>query len=88
MTREPYQMTLATQKFHRFQGPRGHCYTALAVAKLGLFVHAPWSTFHLVGAAVASRLLRKMSIACAIEAIAFDRQLSDTRCSRSSLFET
>ncbi len=46
------------------------------------------SGFHLAGPAVASRLAKNASIACAIEPTVLVRQFSDTRCSRSPLFET
>ena len=45
-------------------------------------------TFHLPGPAVASRLAKNASIACAIDPTVRFRQFSDTRCSRSPLFET
>src|SRR3954471_24052905 len=40
------------------------------------------------GTADTMRLAKKASIACATDPTDFDRQLSDTRCSRSLLFET
>src|SRR5215216_5691901 len=73
-------------------------YTVAAVAKLGLgppagrvfslpLRNAHW-TFHLPGPVVASRLAKNASIAWAIAPTVRHRQLSDTRCSRSALFET
>src|SRR3954470_6702791 len=44
--------------------------------------------FQRAGADDTKRLAKKASIACATDATVFDRQLSDTRCSRSLLFET
>ena len=69
-------------------------YTVVAVAKLGLGLaygalftqlsrHAH-SIFHLP----ASLLAKNVSIACAIDPTVLFRQFSDTRCSRSPLFET
>src|SRR6185436_16614599 len=73
-------------------------YTVAAVAKLGLgppdgtlFSLPPRNahyTFHLPGPAVACRLAKNVSIACAIDPTVRFRQFSDTRCSRSPLFET
>src|SRR6476619_4217183 len=45
-------------------------------------------TFYLPGPAVASRLAKNVSIACAIDPTVRFRQFSDTRCSRSPLLET
>ena len=69
-------------------------YTVVAVAKLGLglvydtlFAQLPrdaHAIFHLP----ASLLAKKASIACAIDPTVLFRQFSDTRCSRSPLFET
>ena len=73
-------------------------YTVAAVAKLGLGppdgtlfslpLRDAHRTFHLPGPAVASRLAKNASIACAIDPTVRFRQFSDTRCSRSPLFET
>jgi hypothetical protein len=73
-------------------------YTVAAVAKLGLPqwngalftppLHNFQLDFHLPGPAVASRLAKKASIAWAIDPTVLVRQFSDTKCSRSPLFET
>src|SRR6516164_9731218 len=67
-------------------GPRGVFYSAVAVAKLGL---RPASyLFDSDCPAVARRLAKNASMACATDPTVRDRQLSETRCSRSSLLET
>jgi len=44
--------------------------------------------FQFAGPADTMRRPRKVSIACATDPTVFDRQLSETSCSRSLLFET
>src|SRR5882757_10172063 len=62
-------------------------YRIAAVAKLGL-PPSDRFRFQFAGPAVARRLAKKASIACAIDPTVRERQFSDTRCSRSPLFET
>src|SRR5689334_8450017 len=76
---------IPARNFSRFIGLGAEFYSVVAVAKLGL--HCP-PAFQLPGPAVAKRLAKKASIACATEPALRERQPSDTRCSRSSLFET
>src|SRR5665647_18397 len=78
--------------FDRFPGRVGSFYRTAAVAKLGLAAAALMSFRfagpQFAGPARATRLARKTSMACAIDPTVRERQLSDTRCSRSPLFET
>src|ERR1700737_114203 len=83
--------TLAATEFQAIPNALPPFYKAAAVAKLGPskppqmtpFVHLPRAD-----PAVASRLARKTSIAWPIAATVLERQLSETRCSRSPLLET
>src|SRR3979411_1506844 len=68
------------------QGLGGIFYRTAAVAKLGL--PPPLYAFQLACPALASRLAKKTVITCAIEPTVRDRQVSETRCSRSPLLDT
>src|SRR4051794_14694333 len=60
-------------------------YRTAAVAKLGLARCKP-RIFQFAEPADTMRLAKKASIACATDPTVLERQLSDTRCSRSLLF--
>src|ERR1700733_14423478 len=87
VTRQWIKWQTISAIYFRDSGHLAVVYKAAAVAKLGLGSRLPVSS-HFAGPAVASRLARNTSIACAIAPTVRSRQVSETRCSRSLLFET